>query len=42
LQSLLRDWRREVGAAMPRPNPDYDQARASEGLTGYEEPTPEI
>jgi uncharacterized sulfatase len=41
LHALLRDWRNEVAAAMPRPNPEYDPARASEGLTGYDEPTPE-
>jgi arylsulfatase A-like enzyme len=42
MHSLLRDWRHDVGAAMPQPNPGYDPARAGEGLTGYEEPTPEI
>ncbi|MDQ6678717.1 MAG: sulfatase [Acidobacteriota bacterium] len=40
LQQTLADWRRSVGAAMPKPNPDYDRQRASEGLTGYEQPTP--
>jgi arylsulfatase A len=42
LHGLLRDWRAEVKAAMPRQNPGYDAARASEGLTGYEEPTAPI
>ena len=40
LHELLRDWRRSVHAAMPKENPDYDPARASENLTGYEDPTP--
>lgn len=39
LHSLLVNWRRSVSAAMPAPNPGYDPARASEGLTGYELPT---
>ncbi len=41
LHGLLADWRRGVGAAMPEANPGYDAGRASEGLTGYEGPTPE-
>lgn len=40
LHELLADWRTSVNASMPRPNPNYDPARASEGLTGYEPPTP--
>ena len=28
--------------AMPAPNPQYDPARASEDLTGYEPPTPAV
>jgi len=39
LHDLLRDWRKTVNARMPKPNPGYDPARASEELTGYEEPT---
>ena len=39
LFETLADWRRSVDAAMPTPNPNYDPARASEGLTGYEPPT---
>jgi arylsulfatase A-like enzyme len=40
LHGLLRDWRENVKASMPTPNPNYDAARASEGLTGYEDATP--
>jgi arylsulfatase A-like enzyme len=40
LHQLLRDWRKSVNASMPKPNPGYDAARASEALTGYEPPTP--
>jgi arylsulfatase A len=40
LHELLTDWRTSVNASMPTPNPGYDPARASEGLTGYEPPTP--
>lgn len=40
LQKLLTDWQRSVSASMPKPNPDYDPARSSEELTGYEAPTP--
>jgi arylsulfatase A len=39
LHGLLRDWRAEVSAAMPRQNPGYESSRAGEGLTGYEQPT---
>jgi arylsulfatase A len=42
LHSLLLDWRKSVGASMPMPNPEYDPARSSEGLTGYEDPTPPL
>lgn len=42
LHRLLRDWRTAVNASMPRPNPGYDAAQASEGLTGYEPPTPPV
>lgn len=40
LHELLADWRGSVDAVMPQPNPGYDPARASEGLTGYEDATP--
>ena len=39
LHGMLKDWRRSVSAAMPEPNPNYDPARAGEGLTGYEPST---
>lgn len=42
LHGLLVDWRKSVDASMPKPNPAYDPARASEGLTGYEPPTPPV
>jgi arylsulfatase A-like enzyme len=42
LHELLADWRKSVNASMPKPNPNYDPARASEGLTGYEQPTPPV
>ncbi|MBI1896499.1 MAG: sulfatase [Acidobacteria bacterium] len=40
LHRLLDTWRKSVNAAMPRPNPAYDPARAGQGLTGAEPPTP--
>lgn len=40
LHTLLADWRKSVNASMPVQNPKYDPARSSEGLTGYEDPTP--
>ncbi len=42
LHTLLADWRHSVNAAMPQPNPNYDPARASEHLTGYEPATPPV
>lgn len=42
LHELLSDWRHSVNASMPKLNPAYDPARASEGLTGYEPPTPPV
>jgi arylsulfatase A-like enzyme len=42
LHQLLADWRKTVNAAMPSPNPQYDPARSSEGLTGYQPPTPSV
>jgi arylsulfatase A-like enzyme len=40
LHGMLADWRRSIDAAMPAANPQYDPARSSEALTGYEPPTP--
>ena len=40
LHSQLRRWRESVGAVMPARNPNYDPAKAGQGLTGYEPPTP--
>lgn len=34
LRGQLHAWRRQVGAQMPAPNPDYDPAKAGQGLTG--------
>jgi arylsulfatase A len=34
LQAKLDAWRKEVGAQMPTNNPNYDPARADQGLTG--------
>jgi arylsulfatase A-like enzyme len=42
LHRALGEWRRSVDAAMPKPNPNFDPARASEGLAGYEEATPAV
>jgi arylsulfatase A-like enzyme len=39
LHSLLKKWRASVNATMPKPNPDYDPAKADQGLTGVEAPT---
>jgi arylsulfatase A len=33
---MLADWRTEVNAAMPKPNPNFDPATADQGLTGTE------
>jgi arylsulfatase A-like enzyme len=40
LLERLKAWRVSVNASMPKPNPGYDPAKASEGLTGYEPATP--
>ncbi|MDE3199002.1 MAG: sulfatase, partial [Acidobacteriota bacterium] len=40
LHGMLADWRKSVNASMPAVNPNYDPANSSEGLTGYEPPTP--
>ena len=42
LHQMLSDWRKSVNASMPQPNPNYDPARSSEGLTGYEAATPPV
>jgi arylsulfatase A len=42
LRDLLADWRKEVNAAMPQKNPQYDPARADQGLTGIEKQTPPV
>lgn len=38
LHAMLKQWRASVGARMPAPNPNYDAATASEGLTGWNPP----
>jgi arylsulfatase A len=42
LHQTLVEWRQEVHASMPSPNPDYDPKHASEDLVGYELPTPPV
>ena len=42
LSRKLKDWRGSVNAAMPTANPNYDPARADQGLTGAEAPTPPL
>jgi len=42
LRKLLVEWRKSVSASMPKRNPNYDSARYSEELTGYEPPTPPV
>lgn len=42
VHALLKQWRQEMGAVMPTPNPDYDPAKADQGLTGVEAPTPPV
>jgi arylsulfatase A len=36
LHGLLKNWRKRVNASMPAPNPNYDPAKAGQGLTGVE------
>jgi arylsulfatase A len=36
MQTKLHDWRIGVQATMPEPNPNYDPAKANQGLTGAE------
>ena len=38
LHAMLKQWRAEVRAKMPEPNPKYDPATANEGLTGWNPP----
>lgn len=40
LHTRLKQWRESVGAVMPQVNPAYDAAKADQGLTGFEKPTP--
>jgi arylsulfatase A len=42
LHAKLKRWRTSVGATMPTLNPNYDAAKADQGLTGVEPKTPEI
>ncbi len=42
LHALLKRWRTEVKASMPAPNPNYDAAKADQGLTGAEAATPPV
>ncbi|HWD99783.1 MAG TPA: hypothetical protein VG345_12125, partial [Bryobacteraceae bacterium] len=42
LHERLARWRKSVDASMPQSNPNYDPARSSEGLTGYEAATPPV
>ncbi len=39
LHSMLKTWRKRVNATMPSPNPNYDPAKADQGLTGVEPKT---
>jgi arylsulfatase A len=40
LRAKLDRWRKAANAIMPKPNPGYDPAKADQGLTGAEPPTP--
>ncbi|MFB3905769.1 MAG: sulfatase [Acidobacteriota bacterium] len=42
LRTLLKEWRSSVDAVMPLENPAYDPAKADQGLTGAESPTPPV
>ena len=42
LHALLKRWRADVKAAMPRANPNYDPAQKSPGFEGREVPTPPV
>src|SRR5579864_3841904 len=41
LHAMLKRWRESVKAVMPFANPNYDAAKADQGLTGVEPKTPE-
>jgi hypothetical protein len=34
VHELLKNWRASVDTAMPQLNPNYDPAKAAQGLTG--------
>jgi arylsulfatase A-like enzyme len=40
LHAALKAWRSSVNASMPTENPDFDAAKADQGLAGVEPPTP--
>ena len=42
LHSMLKNWRASVNASMPKVNPNYDPAKADQGLTGAEPATPPV
>jgi hypothetical protein len=42
LHAMLKRWRESVKAIMPAMNPNYDAAKADQGLTGVEPKTPEM
>ncbi len=42
LRTLLKEWRSSVDAVMPTENPGYDPAKADQGLTGAQKPTPDL
>jgi arylsulfatase A len=42
LRAMLRHWRESVRAVMPEVNPNYDAAKAYQGLTGVEAMTPAL
>jgi arylsulfatase A len=39
MRKLLEKWRKEVGAVMPKENPNFDPAKEDQGLFGKELPT---
>jgi arylsulfatase A len=41
LHAMLTRWRESVKAVMPQVNPNYDAAKADQGLTGVEPKTPD-
>jgi arylsulfatase A-like enzyme len=42
LHAMLKKWRQDGQMDMPVPNPNYDPAKADQGLTGVEKPTPPV